>query len=325
MPSAYVPKPAPQQILNGEVHNWYRMILGFSDHLVADLLDEFQVKSGDVVLDSFCGSGTTLVECMKRGIDAVGIDANPLSCFSSRVKTNWRLRPERVRELLAETRTLYRQQLRRTTLLDRDATYRYLSQSGMIDRGWISAEPLRKAIAMKAAIKRLHTNEEYRSVLLLALIAEVVRTTSNVKFGPELYCGPRKTDSNVLEGFSQRVETIADDLAKVRVLSGSSVAVLQGDSRDCHQLLTRAGVRKVGAVISSPPYPTEHDYTRNTRLELAFLEQVSDIASLRAIKRNMIRSHTKNIYHDDAANDVPFGRHIGAAKTNNGLCAGERT
>jgi hypothetical protein len=300
MTPTYVQKPGPQQILNGEVHNWYRMILGFSDHLVADLLEEFGVKSGAVVLDAFCGSGTTLVECMKRGIDAVGIDASPVSCFSSRVKTNWRLRPERVRELMAETRALYRQQLRRTTLLESDITYRYLSESGMIDRGWISVEPLRKAIATKAAIKRLRTNDAYRSVLRLALIAEVVSTASNVKFGPELYCGPKKTDSDVIEGFLRRLETIADDLEKVKELPGSAVTVIEGDARRCDELLAHGRFAKIGAVISSPPYPTEHDYTRNTRLELAFLEHVSDLASLQAIKRKMIRSHTKNIYREDA-------------------------
>jgi hypothetical protein len=299
MPAAGALKPFPQQILNGEVHNWYRMILGFSDHLVADLLDEFKVKPGAVVLDAFCGSGTTLVECMKRGIDAVGIDANPSGCFSSRVKTNWTLKPERVDELLADTRSIYRQQMRRTTLLSEDPTYHYLSTSGMIERGWISAEPLHKAIAIKAAIQRLHTNEAYRSVLLLALIAEVVKTSSNVKFGPELYCGRQKTDSDVIEGFAGRVTKISSDLEKVRALPQSSVTVIEGDARNCNQLLTKFGIKQVAAAISSPPYPTEHDYTRNTRLELAFLEQVTDVESLRMIKRKMIRSHTKNIYCED--------------------------
>jgi hypothetical protein len=298
MTEADTRKPSPQTILNGEVHNWYRMILGFSDHLVSDLLDEFEIEPGDVVLDAFCGSGTTLVECKKRGVDAIGLDANPLSCFTSRVKTNWRLTSTRLRELLRETRTLYRDQLRRTTLLSSDPTYQYLSQSGMIERGWISDEPLRKAIATKAAIWRLRTTEPYRAAMLLALIAEVVGVSSNVKFGPELYCGPKKSDSDVLEGFARRVELMASDIEKVRKLPGSSVTVIHGDARECQTIFAKSkGL--LAAAISSPPYPTEHDYTRNTRLELAFLEAVSDVESLRAIKRKMIRSHTKNIYHDD--------------------------
>src|SRR5207244_7371164 len=81
-------------------------------------------------------------------------------------------------------------------------------------------------------------------------------------------------------------------------LPGSRVAVMQGDARDCGNVL-RASAGAFTAAISSPPYPTEHDYTRNTRLELAFLEEVSNVESLRVIKRQMIRSHTKGIYIGD--------------------------
>ena len=42
---------------------------------------------GDTVLDMFCGSGTTLLEALRLGRNAVGIDANPLAALISRVKT----------------------------------------------------------------------------------------------------------------------------------------------------------------------------------------------------------------------------------------------
>ena len=57
--------------------------------------------------------------------------------------------------------------------------------------------------------------------------------------------------------------------------------------------------RQFSALICSPPYPTEHDYTRNCRLELALLGFVIDRATLRKIKFDMIRSHTKGIYATD--------------------------
>ena len=42
---------------------------------------------GTAVLDPFCGSGTTLVECQRCGVPAIGIDLNPIACLISRVKT----------------------------------------------------------------------------------------------------------------------------------------------------------------------------------------------------------------------------------------------
>jgi len=278
------------------------MVLGYPDHLVAGLLDRLETTEESRVLDPFCGSGTTLVECMKRGIKAVGIDANPAGVMAATVKTNWSLNDGRLSELLEATLRSARVRARsRTTRYQSDATYRYLSSSGMIRRGWISGRPLKKAIAIKRAIKALPTNASYKNALLLCLISEVVFHASNVKFGPEIYCSKRKVDVDVLSGFANRVHQMVDDLRLVANCDSAPPAVVvRGDARKCGTLLR---ARKFDRCICSPPYPTEHDYTRNARLELAFLEQVTDIESLRAVKKSMIRSHSKNIYKSDRDND----------------------
>jgi hypothetical protein len=290
---------SPQKFRNGEIHNWYRIKLGYSDHLVAGLLEEFKIQPDQTVIDPFCGTGTTLVECMKRGIDSIGMDANPSSLFSAKVKTNWRIKSSRLLALLEEIRDRQRKYLRRKAAFREDLTYQYIEKTGMLDRGWISPEPLRKAIAIKSNIADLRTTAEYRDALMLALIAEVIDEASNVKFGPELYCGPAKTDAAVFAGFSRLVESMARDLNIVASTVYGTAKVVQGDARKCDQFLINGAPRKYAAVICSPPYPAEHDYTRNARLELAFLEEVTDKTTLRLIKKQMIRSHTKGLYKGD--------------------------
>jgi len=293
-------KPSSAQtILNGEVHNWYRLRLGYSDHLVSDLLAEFKLEPGDILLDPFCGSGTSLVECMKKGIDSVGIDANPSSCFAAKVKTNWHVSSNSLLVLLDEVEASFRRYLRRPSSLSHDPTFTYLKDAGMIERGWISYEPLMQSLAIKQAICGLRTSKKYVHALLLALLAEVVEGASNVKFGPELYCSSPRRNFDVLAGFVDRVETMAFDLKTVKKIPGYGIAkVLYGDSRRCRAVLSNHGAL-FSAVICSPPYPAEHDYTRNARLELAFLEAVRNRETLRAIKKAMIRSHTKGIYKGD--------------------------
>jgi 16S rRNA G966 N2-methylase RsmD len=292
-------KPTAQAILNGEVHNWYRLRLGYSDHLVSDLLHEFSLSPGDRVLDPFCGSGTTLVECMKKGIDSVGIDANPSSCFAAAVKTNWSLHAGTLLSLLDEIESSIGRYRHKHSRLKYDPTYLYLDSSGMLDRGWISPLPLSECLVIKQCIADLRTSVHHKQALLLALVAEVVDGASNVKFGPELYCGPPRQNADVLAGFVDRVETMAFDLRTVRKLEPTGKAtVLHGDARTCATVLPKSS-RQFAAIICSPPYPTEHDYTRNARLELSFLEAVTDRETLREIKRLMIRSHTKGIYKTD--------------------------
>jgi hypothetical protein len=240
---------------------------------------------------------------MKFGINSIGIDANPSSCFSARVKTNWGLNPDRLLELTEEVHAKLRRYLSRNTPHTVDPTYQYLQTSGMLSRKWISRKPLRKTLGLKYCIAQLKTTPAYRNALMLALIAEVVDGASNVKFGPELYRGPVKRDARVFAGFESRIEAMAQDLRAVSQEQFGAATVIQGDSR-CRDTFSQVCKRNsVAFVICSPPYPTEHDYTRNSRLELAFLEIVRDLDSLRSIKRAMIRSHTKGIYvgdHDDA-------------------------
>jgi DNA modification methylase len=72
----------------------------------------------------------------------------------------------------------------------------------------------------------------------------------------------------------------------------------------------------VDAVITSPPYPNEKDYTRATRLESVLLGFIRDKAELRLLKQGLVRSNTRNVYAIDdddrwIANHVEIHR-IGA-------------
>lgn len=290
-------KTNPQKILNGEVHNWYRIALGFSDQLVSTVLDRFALKAGDWVLDPFCGSGTTLVECKKRGIHSIGIDANPSSYFASKVKTNWSVGTRTIAKLANRIGTDYSLAMRNHGGYKRDLTYKYLIESGMIERGWISPKPLMKSIYLKNAILSLDATKDIENLLMLALIDEVLTDASNIKFGPQPYCSTPKENVDVLQGFLIRVKKMATDLEIVKKLPYGKVKIHQGDSRRCNSIIDTT--LPISAVICSPPYPGEHDYTRHSRLELAFLEEVTDKETLRQIKRQMIRSNTKGIYKED--------------------------
>ena len=59
----------------------------FIPDIPRELISALGCAKGSVVLDPFCGSGTTLVEAQRAGFDAVGIDLNPIACLISSVKT----------------------------------------------------------------------------------------------------------------------------------------------------------------------------------------------------------------------------------------------
>src|SRR5207249_271343 len=68
---------------------------------------------------------------------------------------------------------------------------------------------------------------------------------------------------------------------------------------DARQLLGMIAPNSIDAVITSPPYPNEKDYTRTTRLESVLLGFIHDKAELRALKRGLLRSNTRSVYAGD--------------------------
>ena len=70
-------------------HDWYRFVLSYPPHLVRTYLDRFGATERSLVLDPFFGTGTTLVECKKRRVPSIGLEAHPMTHFASSVKTQW--------------------------------------------------------------------------------------------------------------------------------------------------------------------------------------------------------------------------------------------
>jgi DNA modification methylase len=80
-----VPENNRVKVEDRAIHDWYRFVLSYPPHLVSDYLQRFGLSEGSCVLDPFCGTGTTLVECKRHGINSVGLEANPMPWFASRV------------------------------------------------------------------------------------------------------------------------------------------------------------------------------------------------------------------------------------------------
>jgi hypothetical protein len=140
----------------------------------------------------------------------------------------------------------------------------------------------------------------------LALAKALVTSISNLRFGPEVGVGKAKTDAPVLEAWLQEVVNMSDDLSALQDLIAVPGIVHHADAR---QILSVLEPNSVDAVITSPPYPNEKDYTRTTRLESVLLGFIQNKQDLRLLKEGLIRSNTRNVFKADH-DDVWVSKHL---------------
>ncbi|MXW35263.1 MAG: hypothetical protein F4Z60_06800, partial [Chloroflexi bacterium] len=302
------------------VHDWYRFVLSFPSHLVRDYLDTFGVDSSQRVLDPFCGTGTTLVECKKLGIPSVGIERNPMAGFASRTKVDWSVDPEALLSHAGEVADRALTRLHEDGIDDlgvaplfqtegrRTAELRTLSPEllSLLLKNSISPLPLHKTLVLLDTLEQ-HRDEAVREHERLALATALVSGIGNLYFGPEVGVGKVREDAPVTGPWLERVRKMGDDLAALKARAGTEATVHLADSRAAEELLEPSSI---DAVITSPPYPNEKDYTRTTRLESVLLGLVRSRQELRGLKQGLVRSNTRSVYKADT-DDALVAEHEG--------------
>jgi len=290
-------------------HDWYRFVLSFPPHLVREYIGRFGIEPGQVVLDPFCGTGTTLVECKKRGIASVGIEPNPMAHFASTVKTDWAIDGP---GLLGHARKIAEQalaKLRDENLDDEPVPPLFQTRrkvpcrlqtlpeetSKLLLSNSISPVPFHKTLSLLRVIEE-RKDRRFVGHEKLALAKALLSGISNIEFGPEVGVGLPKEDAPVVRPWLNFVETMTADLEGLCSRRDVQTVVRFADARCLRGVLEP---KSVDAVITSPPYPNEKDYTRTTRLESVLLGFIHDKHDLRNLKRSLVRSNTRNVYKGD--------------------------
>lgn len=233
-----------------------------------------------VVLDPFCGSGTTLVEGRAAGLNVIGTDLNPLAVRIARAKT-WSCPKKRLTafERLGA-------QISAAAIEEGKAARRadYKPKPIRVPKGinpaerdeeiasWYSPHVRRELEFIAAAIDEYREEDEQMADLLSVCLSSILIKTSKRSSDTS----PKEIRRNIARGapgrwFGERVQLMVQGLVDLhREGAKGEVTVLE---RDARKLLGPGGIapESVGAIISSPPYIGTYDYVDHHRLRLAFL------------------------------------------------------
>jgi hypothetical protein len=261
----------PERERTKHVHRLHPYLGKFIPQLVEVLLERY-VPPGGRVLDPFAGSGTTLVQALESGRDAVGGDIAAFNCLLMRVKTeryNEFTLEKELRDACARLEQTCQGDSPRDSPRDSLSDSPLGSDSAYISR-WYASRAARELLAWRDMSETFEHADVLRVVLARAARSARLTTHFDLDFprAPQrepYWCHKHRRECRPVdraEHFLRRyaLDTLARIKAFARVRDRNRAAtVLHGDARD----LAWGG--PFDAVLTSPPYPGLIDYHEQHR------------------------------------------------------------
>lgn len=245
----------PRPLEEKPVHRWYVFPHSFTSELVHALIAEWKLQTADKILDPFAGAGTTLLAAREKGISAAGYDLSPLATLAAQVK----IEDYSVEELETAWCELDRK-LKPRRWNGANRKYPELVRKALPGRLLSAFETVDKEIA------NLQASAAARNFFRLALLSLIPSFSRAVATGGWLkWVNSGKRADSLPRDFGQRVRLMLDDLRTTKLPNGGTWKVGIADARAIPE-----SANAYAAVITSPPYPNRHDYTRVFGVELLF-------------------------------------------------------
>ena len=257
----------PRLLREQPVHHWFWFPHSFSPQLVDEILKAYPLSEGKRILDPFVGAGTTVLRASQLGYAAVGTDLSPLSLFVSQVK----LTP-------LETHLLQKQL---KFILGYRPTKEWPSLPKRLEKAFTRDE-LAHVTGLQQRIEGLPRPSA--DFFRLALLRVQQRVSRGVPDGGWFRWVEKDDQSRQIAlWFRQQADL---QIAEVKQDTDGSVQVFLDDARHLENIQGTFDL-----VITSPPYPNRHDYSRIFHIELLSLGLEEE--SIKQFRRKSIRSHVE--------------------------------
>lgn len=262
----------PRELKNTPRHRWFYFPHSYSPRLINEVLEYWGLGEDGRLLDPCVGAGTTTLAALDKGLSAAGWDLSPLAVLVSRVKAG-----------VYEPKAVHRALEKVMSGITHDKVP-MRSTSARLRRAFSSGE-LKRLLALRASIRE--RSPRLRDFLLVGLLATAARFSRAVPDGGWFRWVEREDSRNeVVDVFAAQIQEMTDDLTSgVSPMNGGDIQIRLGDARS---MTLR---RQADAVITSPPYPNRHDYTRIFHIELLLTGQSE--ARISEIRKRSIRSHVE--------------------------------
>lgn len=240
----------------------------YNPQIVKGALDFMGVQEGSLILDPFCGSGTTMVECVHHGYRSIGIDINPMAVFISNTKIrSLGLNTDYVKKLVDGIIDAGVENIIPETSVGESTRINYLKR-------WIPIETLNTL----EGLKTLFLNEEPDVANFLKLtLSDLIRDYSyqepfDLRIRKRISPFPT---TPFLDAWKNNIQKYLESIKGAQAIRKFDIN--SGCAKLCDVRSSCLGLSESGfdAILTSPPYATALPYIDTQRISLVWLDYCS--------------------------------------------------
>ena len=219
-------------------------------------------QKGEVVMDPFCGGGTTLLESIILGRPAIGIDNNSVATLVSKSKvaaySNGNLK------IITDFYENFDNLIKQTNEISKPSYKNF--------EYWFSEEAIQDLGKIKSCIRKLPALEQqFCYAVFSAIIVRVSRQDSDTRYAriDRFY-----TKGSAIEAFKRKLKSSISGLKEIIKVPKEHASVYLGDGRN----LSFVPNSDVKLIVTSPPYINAYDYHKYHRHRLHWTDGDVELA-----------------------------------------------
>lgn len=258
-------------------HNIHKYPAKFIPQIPRWAIKKYLKEDNKLVLDPFCGSGTTLVESLLTSNNCVGLDVDPLALMISKVKTTiidsqelLKTKDNLIKELNIPREEVFRPKLH--TL-----------------EHWFNEKAIKDLGLLRNLIDEYKDNKDIYDFLMVTF-SSIIRKVSNADDQSQKTYVSHTNIKNpplVIPTFIKRLEMYIDRLILFSnsVNKNNHASILKKDARDFNLTWEDYNLNEIDLGVTSPPYIKAVDYIYNQMAEYFW---IGDIFNLETQKKQNV-------------------------------------